>query len=115
MFSKILVVNRGEIALRIMRTAKELGASTVAIYSEADAHSTHMIQADESCCVGPGPAAESSARSTRESPRPAGRGDRAWCPEAYQKIFESPLTTRVCAPGAAMLSSPMPCPAPVTM
>ena len=59
MSSKILAANRGEIALRIMRSASELGARTVAVYSHADAHSTHMIQADESYCIGPPPAVDS--------------------------------------------------------
>ena len=59
MFSKILVANRGEIALRIMRTAKELGIKTVAVYSEPDKNSLHTILADERVCIGPGKAAES--------------------------------------------------------
>ncbi len=53
MFKKILVANRGEIALRIIRACKELGISTVAIYSEADSHSLHVRAADEHMCVGP--------------------------------------------------------------
>ncbi len=52
---KILVANRGEIALRIMRSIKEMGIQTVAIYSEADRHSPHVIYADEAVCVGPPP------------------------------------------------------------
>ncbi len=59
MFSKILVANRGEIALRIIRSAKELGIKTVAVYSEPDKSSLHTILADESVCIGPGKAAES--------------------------------------------------------
>jgi acetyl-CoA carboxylase, biotin carboxylase subunit len=53
MFKKILIANRGEIALRIMRTAREMGIKTVVIYSEADANSLPVISADESVCVGP--------------------------------------------------------------
>ncbi|MBX2811183.1 MAG: acetyl-CoA carboxylase biotin carboxylase subunit [Myxococcales bacterium] len=57
--NKILVANRGEIALRIVRAARELGISTVAIYSEADADSLHVKFADESVCIGPPSASES--------------------------------------------------------
>jgi acetyl-CoA carboxylase, biotin carboxylase subunit len=53
MFKKILIANRGEIALRVMRTAREMGIKTVVIYSEADANSLPVISADESVCVGP--------------------------------------------------------------
>ena len=53
MFKKVLIANRGEIALRVMRTAREMGIKTVVIYSEADANSLPVISADESVCVGP--------------------------------------------------------------
>ncbi|MFC2149628.1 acetyl-CoA carboxylase biotin carboxylase subunit [Candidatus Auribacterota bacterium] len=59
MFEKILVANRGEIALRIIRACKELGISTVAVFSEADKESLHVKYADEAICIGPSPAAES--------------------------------------------------------
>jgi len=59
MFSKILIANRGEIALRIIRSAKELGLKTVAVYSEPDKNSLHAILADEKVCIGPGKASES--------------------------------------------------------
>jgi len=59
MFSKILVANRGEIACRIMRTAKEMGIRTVAVYSDADANGEHVAMADEAVHIGPAPSSES--------------------------------------------------------
>jgi len=59
MFEKILIANRGEVAVRIIRACKELGIRTVAIYSEADRDSLHVQLADEAVCVGPGPSSES--------------------------------------------------------
>ncbi|AXA35489.1 Biotin carboxylase of acetyl-CoA carboxylase [Candidatus Sumerlaea chitinivorans] len=59
MFRKILIANRGEVALRIIRACKELGIQTVAVYSEADADSLHVKFADEDVCIGPAPSSES--------------------------------------------------------
>ena len=59
MFDKILIANRGEIALRVMRAAKELGIATVAVYSTADKDAMHVKLADESVCIGPPPARDS--------------------------------------------------------
>ncbi len=59
MFSKILIANRGEIACRIIRTAREMGITTVAVYSEADAGALHVRMADEAIAIGPAPSRES--------------------------------------------------------
>src|SRR6202035_4627347 len=59
MFEKILIANRGEIALRVLRTCKELGIPTVAVHSTADEDAMHVRLADESVCIGPPPAKDS--------------------------------------------------------
>ena len=59
MFDKILIANRGEIALRVLRACKELGIATVAVHSTADADAMHVRLADESVCIGPPPSKDS--------------------------------------------------------
>ena len=59
MFRKILIANRGEIAVRVMRSAKRMGIATVAVYSDADADALHVREADEAVRIGPPPSAES--------------------------------------------------------
>jgi acetyl/propionyl-CoA carboxylase alpha subunit len=76
MIDTLLIANRGEIACRIIRTARRLGVRTVAVYSEADAGAMHMAMADEAVLIGPRrsiPATASCRRiqiSSRRSPRP---------------------------------------------
>ena len=65
MFQKILIANRGEIALRVIRTCKEMGIQTVAVYSTADANSLHVRFADEAVCIGPPSSAESYLKIPR--------------------------------------------------
>src|SRR5437763_8483198 len=65
MFRKILIANRGEIACRIIRTARQMGIATVAVYSEADAEALHVREADEAVLIGPPPSADSYLRIDR--------------------------------------------------
>ena len=59
MFKKILIANRGEIACRVIRTARAMGIKTVAVHSEADADARHVREADEAVAIGPAPSAQS--------------------------------------------------------
>ena len=65
MFKKILIANRGEIALRVIRACKELGVQTVAVYSEADRESLHVRFADDDVCIGPPPSRDSYLKIPR--------------------------------------------------
>ena len=65
MFSKILIANRGEIACRVIRTARRMGVATVAVYSDADRNALHVSMADEAVHIGPAPSRESYLRADR--------------------------------------------------
>src|SRR5687768_1624462 len=65
MFQRILVANRGEIALRVLRACRDLGIETVAVFSEADRNAAYLELADQAICIGPAPAAESYLKIAR--------------------------------------------------
>ena len=67
MFSKILIANRGEIAVRIIRACKEMGIKTVAVYSEADKEAMHTRLADEAVCIGPASSGKSYLKGRTNS------------------------------------------------
>ena len=84
MINSLLIANRGEIACRVIRTARRLGIRTVAVYSDADAEALHVRMADEGVHIGPSPATESYLRGDRiiEAAKATGRPSAAasWAP-----------------------------------
>ncbi len=67
MIQKVLIANRGEIAVRVMRSCKEMGIRTVAVFSEADRTARHVMYADEACLIGPAASKESYLSPVRNS------------------------------------------------
>jgi propionyl-CoA carboxylase alpha chain len=107
MFKKILVANRGEIACRVMRTAKRMGIATVAVYSDADARSPHVLMADEAVRLGPAPAAESYLKT--ELILLAARETGADCIHpGYGFLSERESFARVCAEAGIAFVGPPP-------
>src|SRR5436190_5728390 len=95
MFEKVLVANRGEIALRVIRACKELGIRTLAVYSEADVDSLHVQLADESICIGAPPSAESYLKIDRIMSA-AEIGDVDAIHPGYGFLAENPHFAEVC-------------------
>jgi acetyl-CoA carboxylase biotin carboxylase subunit len=95
LFNKILIANRGEIALRILRACQELGVKTVAVYSEADADSLHVRFADEVVCIGPPPSTESYLNMVRIISAAEVTGADAVHP-GYGFLAENPEFAEIC-------------------
>ena len=95
MFEKVLIANRGEIALRVIRACKELGVRTLAVYSEADVDSLHVQLADESICIGAAPSSESYLKIDRIMSA-AEIGDVDAIHPGYGFLAENPHFAEVC-------------------
>ena len=103
MFSKVLIANRGAIACRIIRSLKQLGIASVAVYSEADSASLHVALADEAVCIGPAPAAESYLQAERILAAARSTGAEAIHP-GYGFLSENPDFSDACeAAGIAFI------------
>ncbi|WP_342620808.1 urea carboxylase [Rhodoferax sp. GW822-FHT02A01] len=107
MFTKVLIANRGAIACRIIRTLDRLGIQSVAVYSEADAHSMHVAMASESVCIGPAPAAQSYLVGQKLIDAALQTGAQAIHP-GYGFLSENPGFVEACEAAGLVFLGPTP-------
>ena len=107
MFDKILIANRGEIACRIMATARRLGVKTVAVYSAVDANARHVALADEAAAIGPAPAVESYLVGARIIEAALATGAQAIHP-GYGFLSENAEFAEACAAAGLVFIGPPP-------
>ena len=107
MFQKVLVANRGEIALRVIRACRELGIQTVAVYSEADRESLHVRFADDDVCIGPAPARQSYLNIARIIAAAEITGADAIHP-GYGFLAENAEFARICRASNITFIGPLP-------
>ncbi len=107
MFSKILIANRGEIAVRIIRACKEMGVATVAVYSQEDKNALHVALADQSYCIGPAEAGESYLNETQIISPAILAGAQAIHP-GYGFLSENPHFARQCRKNGIVFIGPDP-------
>ena len=107
MFSRVLVANRGEIAVRVIRALHELGVEAVAVYSTADSEALHVALADQAVCIGPPPAGESYLRIPNLIAAAETTGCEAIHP-GYGFLSENPAFARACAESDLVFVGPTP-------